>query len=167
MSATHRATPSCYSSTALPAGIHTMLRPVLHRFPSPPLLASVAAIALFVAVLAAWIRVLYAPISAAPAHPAPAASIDASAGATLFGAQPDQGQHDGVQLLGILSFGPQHAAAIVSIGGEAARVVRVNGAITDATTLSEVRPHSIVVDRHGVQREIALPSAQDPSVFVR
>ncbi|WP_434115634.1 type II secretion system protein N [Paraburkholderia caffeinilytica] len=144
-----------------------MLRPVLHRFSSPPLLATVAAIALFVAVLAAWIRILHAPMPGASARPVPAASIDASAGATLFGAQPDQGQHDAVQLLGILSFGPQHAAAIVSIGGEAARVVRVNGAINDATTLSEVRPHSIVVDRNGVQHEIALPAAQDPSVFVR
>lgn len=144
-----------------------MLRPVLHRFSSPPLLASVAAIALFVAVLGWWARILYAPAPPALARPAPPAAIDASAGATLFGAQPDQGKHDAVQLLGILSFDPRHAAAIVSIGGEAARVVRVNGPITDATTLSEVRPHSIVVDRNGVQREIALPAAQDPSVFVR
>lgn len=144
-----------------------MLRAVLHRFASPPLLASVVAIALFVVVLAAWARVLYAPAPPAPTRPAPPAAIDASAGATLFGAQPDHGQHDAVQLLGILSFDPHHAAAIVSVGGEAARVVRVNGQIADATTLSEVRAHSIVVERNGVQREIALPAAQSPSAFVR
>ncbi|KLU24868.1 general secretion pathway protein GspC [Caballeronia mineralivorans PML1(12)] len=144
-----------------------MLRSFLRSFQSPTVPASVAAIALFAAVLAWWAWIFLAPAPAALARPAPQTSIDASAGATLFGAQPDHGKHDAVQLLGILSFDPHHAAAVVSVGDEAAHVVRINGQVADATTLSEVRAHSIVVERNGVQREITLPAVQNPSAFVR
>jgi len=133
----------------------------------PNVLATIAAIVLFIAVLAAWVWVFHAPAQAAIARPAPAASIDASAGDTLFGAQPDRGHHDAVQLLGILAFDPKHAAAIVSVGDEPAHVVRVHGPIADATQLSHVRPHSIHLDQSGVPRQIAHPLPQNPSAFVR
>ncbi|HEY3598576.1 MAG TPA: hypothetical protein VGL08_13815 [Paraburkholderia sp.] len=139
----------------------------LHRFASLPTLGSVAAIALFVAVLAWWAHVFYAPEPAAAVRPAPPAAIDASAGATLFGSQPDHGAHDAVQLLGVLSFDAHHGAAIVSVGGEPARVVNLNGHLTDSATLAEVRARSIVVKANGLQREIMLPAAENPSAFVR
>ncbi len=132
-----------------------------------PTLASVAAGALFVAVVAYWAWAFHtpAPHASSPRPPAPPLSV--ALGATLFGSRPAQGGGDGVQLLGILAFDPQHAAAIVSVGGEPARAVRLNGSVADATTLTEVRAHSIVVERNGVKREIALPAAQDPSAFIR
>ena len=138
-----------------------------HRFMSLPLPGTVAAIVLFIAVLAWWAHVFTAPAPAAPAQPAPAAALDTSAGATLFGSQPDQGPRDTVQLLGVLSFDAHHGAAVVSIGGEPARVIRVNGKLNDSTTLSEVRAHSIIVKRGSLQREISLPAVENPSAFVR
>jgi general secretion pathway protein C len=144
-----------------------MLRFSRHSLTRPNVLATIAAVALFIVVLAAWAWAFHAPAPAMIARPSPVASIDASAGDTLFGAQPDSGHHDAVQLLGILAFDPRHAAAVVSVGDEPAHVVRVNGSIADNTTLSEVRAHSIIVERNGVQREITLPVAQNPSAFVR
>ncbi|CAB3749216.1 general secretion pathway protein GspC [Paraburkholderia humisilvae] len=140
---------------------------VMHRFMSLPTLGTVAAIALFVAVLAWWAHVFTAAAPAAPAQPAPPAALDTTAGGTLFGSQPDQGPRDTVQLLGVLSFDANHGAAIVSIGGEPARVIRVNGKINDSTTLAEVRARSIVVKRGSLRREIALPAVENPSAFVR
>jgi general secretion pathway protein C len=140
---------------------------VTHRFMSLPTLGTVAAIALFIAALAWWAHVFSAPAPAAPAQPAPAAALDSTAGATLFGSQPDQGPRDTVQLLGVLSFDAHHGAAIVTIGDGPARVIRVNGKLNDSTTLAEVRAHSIVVKRGSLQREIALPAVENPSAFVR
>jgi general secretion pathway protein C len=134
---------------------------------SLPTLGTVAAIALFIAALAWWAHVFSAPAPAAPAQPAPAAALDSTAGATLFGSQPDQGPRDTVQLLGVLSFDAHHGAAIVTIGDGPARVIRVNGKLNDSTTLAEVRAHSIVVKRGSLQREIALPAVENPSAFVR
>ncbi|MDQ7981655.1 hypothetical protein QYH69_31005 [Paraburkholderia sp. SARCC-3016] len=138
-----------------------------HRFMSLPLLGAVAALVLFSAVLAWWAHVFMAPAPAALPQPAPAAALDTAAGATLFGSQPDQGPRDTVQLLGVLSFDAHHGAAIVSVGGEPARVIRVNGKLNDSTTLSEVRAHSIIVKRGSLQREISLPAVENPSAFVR
>jgi general secretion pathway protein C len=151
-----------------PAGIQAMLRiHFTHRFMSMPFFGTVAAIAMFVAALAWWAHVFTAPAPAALAQPAPTAALDTAAGATLFGSQPDQGPRDTVQLLGILSFDPQHGAAIVSIGGDPPRVIRVNGKLNDSTTLSEVRAHSIIVKRGSLQREITLQAVDNPSAFVR
>ncbi|CAB3748164.1 general secretion pathway protein GspC [Paraburkholderia solisilvae] len=140
---------------------------VSHRFTSLPTLGSVAAIALFVAVIAWWAHVFTASAPAGPAQPAAPAALDTAAGGTLFGSQPDQGPHDAVQLLGILSFDAHHGAAIVSIGGAPARVVRVSGKLNDSTTLAEVRAHSIVVKRGSLQREIALPAVDNADGYVR
>jgi general secretion pathway protein C len=144
-----------------------MLRSFLPPLRHPNVLASIASIALFIVVLALWAWAFHTPAAAALGHPASQPALDTSTGGTLFGAQPDRGQHDQVQLLGILTFDPQHGAAIVSVGGNDARVVRVNGSIAESTTLSEVRAHSIIIERNGIQHEIALPVAQNPSAFVR
>ncbi|TCW78102.1 general secretion pathway protein GspC [Burkholderia sp. SRS-46] len=132
-----------------------------------PALVTLAAAAAFVAVSLWSARMLNAPAAPAPARVAPPAPFDVSAGAQLFGAKPGEDTQHAIQLLGILAFDPRHAAAIVSIGGEAARVVRLGGALDDATKLAEVRARSIVVERGGLQREIALPAAQNPQAFVR
>jgi general secretion pathway protein C len=143
------------------------LRAYPQFLPRLNVLATIAAVVLFVAVVAWWIHIFHAPAPASVARPVPPAPFDTAAGATLFGAQDDHGQHDAVQLLGILAFDAHHAAAVVSVGGEPARVVGINGNIADATTLTEVRAHSIIIERHGLQHEITLPAAQNPSVFMR
>jgi general secretion pathway protein C len=144
----------------------TMLRSLSTRFAPLPTLATVAAAALLAAAL--WsARSLNAPQPPAAVATAPRVPLNGSAGANLFGASPDTAQNNAVQLLGILSFDPHHAAAIVSVGSDAARVIRVGGTFNNDMTLAEVRPKSIVVERHGVRREIALPAAQNPNAYVR
>ncbi|WP_114814332.1 general secretion pathway protein GspC [Paraburkholderia kururiensis] len=144
-----------------------MIRLPLNRRAVAPMLATAAAAALFIAVVLGWARVFSAPAPAAPATPPPPAPLDVSAGTTLFGASPDADTHNTIQLLGILSFDAHHAAAIVSLGGDAARVVRLGGALGNAVKLAEVHARSIVVESNGLQREIRLPDAQSPSAFVR
>ncbi|WP_205169080.1 type II secretion system protein N [Burkholderia sp. LMG 13014] len=111
-------------------------------------------------------RALNAPDAPAPAQPAPPAPFDVTASAQLFGAKPDDSRNT-IQLLGVLAFDARRAAAIVSVGGEAARVVRIGSVIGEAAKLAEVRARSIVVDRNGLQREIALPAVQNANAFVR
>jgi general secretion pathway protein C len=143
-----------------------MLRSLSTRFAPAPALATVAAAALFAAAL--WsARSLSAPQPPAAIHTAPRVPLDGSAGAKLFGASPETAQNNAVQLLGILSFDPHRAAAIVSIGGDAARVIRIGGTLNNDMTLAEIHPKSIVVERHGLRREIMLPAAQNPNAYVR
>jgi general secretion pathway protein C len=144
-----------------------MPRSFMQPLTSPTTLASGASAVLFIGVVCWWAWVFRAAPSAPLAPPAPPVPIDASAGATLFGAQPDSGSHNQVQLLGILALDPRHAAAIISIGGDPARVVALKGRINDSTTLSEVRAHSIILERDGIQHEITLPAASNPDAYVR
>jgi general secretion pathway protein C len=140
-------------------------------FPNPaPHLPAVAAIAsaLLLAGALAWsAQLLREPLPTPPAAPAPPPPLDAKSGATLFGVLPESGTHDAIQLLGILAFDAHHAAAIVSTGSDATRVVGINGKIGDATVLTEVHAHSIVVERNGMRREITLTAPQNPLAFVR
>ncbi|WP_233834834.1 type II secretion system protein N [Paraburkholderia sp. ZP32-5] len=143
-----------------------MLRSLSTRIAPVPALATVAAAALLAAAL--WsARSLSAPQPSAAVATAPRAPLDGAAGANLFGASPESAQNNAVQLLGILSFDPRHAAAIVSVGGDAARVIHVGGTFNNDMTLAEIHPKSIVVERHGLRREIALPAAQNPNAYVR
>lgn len=80
--------------------------------------------------------------------------------------EPDD-ERDAIQLLGVLAFDARRAAAIVSVGGDASRVVSLGAAIGEAAKLAEVRARSVVVDRNGLQREIALPATEKANAFVR
>ncbi|CAI8695715.1 general secretion pathway protein GspC [Burkholderia pyrrocinia] len=131
-----------------------------------PLVATLASGAALVAVSLWAVRLLTVSDAPAPPPVAPPAPFDVTASAQLFGAKPDNGR-DAIQLLGVLAFDARRAAAIVSIGGEASRVVSLGAAIGEAAKLAEVRARSIVVDRNGLQREIALPAAEKVKVFVR
>ncbi|WP_431019430.1 type II secretion system protein N [Burkholderia cepacia] len=131
-----------------------------------PLVATLASGAALVAVSLWAVRLLTVPDASAPAAVAVPAPIDVTASAQLFGAKPDDNR-DTIQLLGVLAFDARRAAAIVSVGGEAARVVSLGAAIGEAAKLAEVRARSIVVDRHGLQREIALPATEKANAFVR
>jgi len=143
-----------------------LLRTVPSRIDPMSLVATVIAGAALVAVSMWAARALNAPDAPAPVQPAPPAPFDVTAGAQLFGAKPDDSRNT-IQLLGVLAFDARRAAAIVSIGGEASRVVRIGSAIGEAAKLAEVRARSIVVDRNGLQREIALPAVQKANAFVR
>ncbi|KWN16199.1 general secretion pathway protein GspC [Burkholderia territorii] len=142
-----------------------LLRTVASRADLVPLAATHAAAGALVAVSLWAVHVLTVadtPV-AAPASPVP---IAVTAGARLFGAKPDNGR-DAIQLLGVLAFDARRAAAIVSVGGDASRVVSLGAAIGEAAKLAEVRARSIVVDRNGLQREIALPATEKANAFVR
>ncbi|QVN21366.1 type II secretion system protein N [Burkholderia pyrrocinia] len=143
-----------------------LLRFVPSRADLLPLVATLASGAALVAVSLWAVRLLSVSDAPAPSPVAPPAPFDVTASAQLFGAKPDNGR-DAIQLLGVLAFDARRAAAIVSIGGDASRVVSLGAAIGEAAKLAEVRARSIVVDRNGLQREIALPAAEKANAFVR
>ncbi|HDR8858226.1 TPA: general secretion pathway protein GspC [Burkholderia territorii] len=142
-----------------------LLRTVASRAGLVPLAATLAAAGALVAVSLWAVHVL--TVADTPvAAPAPPVPIDVTAGARLFGAKPDNGR-DAIQLLGVLAFDARRAAAIVSVGGDGSRVVSLGAAIGEAAKLAEVRARSIVVDRNGLQREVALPATEKANAFVR
>ncbi|MFJ1208688.1 hypothetical protein [Burkholderia pyrrocinia] len=143
-----------------------LLRIVPSRADLLPLVTTLASGAALVAVSLWAVRLLTVSDAPAPSPAASPAPIDVAASAQLFGAKPDNGR-DAIQLLGVLAFDARRAAAIVSIGGEASRVVSLGAAIGEAAKLAEVRARSIVVDRNGLQREIALPAVEKANAFVR
>lgn len=145
-----------------------LLRIVPSRADLLPLVATLASGAALVAVSLWAVRLLSVSDAPAPSPVAPPAPFDVAASAQLFGAKPDDGR-DAIQLLGVLAFDARRAAAIVSVGvgGDASRVVSLGAAIGEAAKLAEVRTRSIVVDRNGLRREIALPAAEKANAFVR
>ncbi|MDN7902958.1 general secretion pathway protein GspC [Burkholderia diffusa] len=143
-----------------------LLRIVPSRADLLPLVATLASGAALVAVSLWAVRLLSVSDAPAPSPVAPPAPFDVAASAQLFGAKPDDGR-DAIQLLGVLAFDARRAAAIVSVGGDASRVVSLGAAIGEAAKLAEVRARSIVVDRNGLRREIALPAAEKANAFVR
>ncbi|MBI0329117.1 general secretion pathway protein GspC [Burkholderia plantarii] len=132
-----------------------------------PAAATLAAAAAFVAIALWSARVLRTPEPPAAAAPAQPAPFDTAAGSRLFGSKAGDDAMHALQLLGILSFDGSHGAAIVGIGGEPPRVVRIGGVLGQAGKLAAVRARSIVIDRDGLQREITLPAATNPNAFVR
>jgi general secretion pathway protein C len=133
-------------------------------------LAVAASALLFALSLGGAVMLLREPLPAAAPAPAAAAPLDTQSGRTLFGVAPVDAPHDDLTLLGTLALDPLHAAAVVASGANgtnASRVVSLHGKIDEATTLVDVRPRSIVVERHGVRREIALSTPQSPFAFVR
>ncbi len=130
-------------------------------------LLSLAAFAVLCATATWWGLTLAtsrsAPIVAAAAQ-APVSLDEASA---LFGGKLDRSAAQDIHLFGVLAL-QQGAAAIVSVGGDAARAISLGGPISQDTTLAEVRPRSIVIDRHGVHTEIFLPAnVAGPTIYVR
>ncbi|KUZ45128.1 type II secretion system protein N [Burkholderia territorii] len=142
-----------------------LLRTVASRADLVPLAATLAAAGALVAV-SLWAAHVLTVADTPVAAPAPPVPIDVTAGARLFGAKADNGR-DAIQLLGVLAFDARRAAAIVSVGGDGSRVVSLGAAIGEAAKLAEVRARSIVVDRNGLQREVALPAAEKANAFVR
>ncbi|RQH06136.1 general secretion pathway protein GspC [Paraburkholderia dinghuensis] len=130
-------------------------------------LLSLAAFAVFCATATSWALTLAtsraAPVEAAAARPP--VSIDEAA--TLFGGKLDKQPVQDIHLFGILAL-RQGAAAIVSVGSEAAKAISLGSPLNQDTTLAEVRARSIVIDRHGVHSEIFLPAnVSGPTIYVR
>jgi len=130
-------------------------------------LLSLAAFAVFCATATGWGLTLatsrQAPIEAAAAH----APVSLDQAATLFGGKLDHSAAQDIHLFGILAL-QQGAAAIVSVGGEPAKAISLGGPIGRDATLAEVRPRSIVIDRHGVHSEVFLPTnVGGPAIYVR
>jgi general secretion pathway protein C len=130
-------------------------------------LLSLAAFAAFCAT-AAWWTLEIATTRAAPVQAAAAqAPVSLDEAGTLFGGKLDRSAVQDIHLFGILAL-QQGAAAILSIGGEPAKAVSLGGPIGQDIKLAEVRARSIVIDRHGVRSEVALPAnAAGPTIYVR
>ncbi len=130
-------------------------------------LLSLAAFAVFCATATGWGLTLATsratPTEAAAAH----APVSLDQAAALFGGRLDRNPVQDIHLSGILAL-QQGAAAIVSVGGDPARAISLGGPIGQDARLAEVRPRSIVIDRHGVHSEIFLPAnAPGPTIYVR
>lgn len=130
-------------------------------------LISVAAFAVFCATAAWWGIDLAthraATVDAAAAH----VPLSVDEAATLFGGKPAQKTAENIQLSGILALS-QGAAAIVSVDGGPPEAVAIGGKVGESGTLAEVRPRSIVIDRHGAHSEVFLPAAgSGPTIYVR
>ncbi|TDG07829.1 general secretion pathway protein GspC [Paraburkholderia guartelaensis] len=130
-------------------------------------LLSLAAFAVFCAT-ATWWTITLATNRAAPVQAAAArAPVSLDQAGTLFGGRLERNPVQDIHLFGILALA-QGAAAIVSVGGEPPRAISLGGPIDQNSKLFEVRPRSIVIDRHGVHSEIFLPpNAAGPTIYVR
>ncbi len=120
------------------------------------LLLFVASCALAAYWVTTWLAMRSIPVPQ-QAQVAQAEAVETGAVRTLFGGGQDGGAKD-LRLLGIVVDGPDAGAAILSLDGGAARVVRVGGALASGISLVEVRPRVVVVERNGVRQEIRLPS---------
>ncbi|RAR66791.1 general secretion pathway protein C [Paraburkholderia unamae] len=130
-------------------------------------LLSLAAFAVFCATATWWAITLAtsrgAPVQAAAAH----APVSLDQAATLFGGKLERNPVQDIHLFGILALS-RGAAAILSVGGEPPKAVSLGGPVDQNSTLAEVRPRSIVIDRHGVHSEIFLPpNAAGPTIYMR
>ncbi len=131
-------------------------------------LLSLALFAVLCATLTYWFVVL----TARPAPPPPAAAVAPSVSiedaAALFGGKLTHEVNRNIKLVGILAL-REGAAAIVSVGDEAAHAISLGSKISDdGTKLAEVRAHSIIVDRNGTRSEIMLaPNPGGPTIYVR
>jgi general secretion pathway protein C len=130
-------------------------------------LLSLAAFAVFCAT-ATWWTITLATSRGAPVQAAAAqAPVSLDQAGTLFGGKLERNPVQDIHLFGILSLA-RGAAAIVSVGGEPARAISLGGPIDQNSKLAEVRPRSIIIDRHGVHSEIFLPpNAAGPTIYVR
>jgi general secretion pathway protein C len=130
-------------------------------------LLSLAAFAVLCAT-ATWWGITLASSRATPVVAAAARGpVSLDEAQTLFGGKLDRSAVQDIHVFGILAL-QQGAAAIVSVGGDPAKAVSLGGPIGQDTTLAEVRPRSIVIDRHGVHSEIFLPAnPAGPTIYVR
>ncbi|TAM02581.1 MAG: general secretion pathway protein GspC [Paraburkholderia sp.] len=135
--------------------------------PTSRRLLTLAAFAVLCATSTHWVVTLATtrarPVEAAAAE----APVSLNEAARLFGGTPQKRITQNIHLFGILAL-EQGAAAIVSTDGEPAKAVSLGGALGQDTTLAEVRPRSIVIDRHGANSEIFLPAnSAGPTIYVR
>lgn len=132
-----------------------------------PRLVSLALFTLLCASLTYWIVTLRVPGQAVPdavQASRSAASVDDAA--LLFGGPRDNTNHE-IRLFGVLNLG-NRVAAILSVGDDPAHAVGLDQAVGNAGTLAEVRPRSIVIDRHGVRSEVFLQAnPQGTNIYLR
>ena len=134
-----------------------MRNPISLRYPSPVQLVTVAAAVACVAVVG-WRAVRMASVPAAAAAPSVAAGTPAQTGegATLFGATPAKAGPR-VTVGGVVqAVGSNEGAAVLSIDGGTARLVRVGKEVLPGVVLTALRPRAIVLSRNGVEQEVTI-----------
>ncbi|GLU35575.1 hypothetical protein Busp01_54170 [Trinickia caryophylli] len=132
-----------------------------------PAIATVLAAVVLAAALAGWTRVLLTPLPSTKTTADLPKAPDTRPAARLFGAHPERMRSEDVRLVGILAFDARHAAALLAVDGNPPRAVPLGGEFADASTLVEVRERSVIVERRGVRREVALAVPAHPDVFLR
>jgi general secretion pathway protein C len=126
-----------------------------------PLLVSFVLFLALCASLTYWALQLFAPMPRAVTAPAQAARKlpSIAAAQNLFGGQAQSSAMANMQLRGVIHAGKaSDSEAILVAGNEAPKYVKVDAEVTDGVTVKEIHVRHVVLDDHGVSREVNLPA---------
>lgn len=119
-------------------------------------LATLASLALLCITATYWVITLSTPRRNSEGAASASTPVAASDAATLFGAANTSNEQE-LHVSGVMSIG--QGAALVSVGGAPERAFTPGARLDEHTILRAIRPSSIVVERDGVQRDVALSRA--------
>ena len=125
-----------------------------------PLLVSFVLFLALCASLAYWALQLFAPAPRPVAVPPQTERKmpPISAAENLFGGHSSSGTMANMQLRGVIHAGKAaDSEAILVANNEPPKYVKVDAEISEGVTLKEIHPRYVVLDDHGVSREVNLP----------
>jgi len=125
-----------------------------------PLLVSFVLFLALCASLAYWALQLFAPAPRPVAVPPQTERKmpPISAAENLFGGHYSSGTMANMQLRGVIHAGKAaDSEAILVANNEPPKYVKVDAEISEGVTLKEIHPRYVVLDDHGVSREVNLP----------
>ena len=126
-----------------------------------PLLVSFVLFLALCASLAYWALQLFAPAPRAVTAPPQAERKVApvTAAENLFGAQGQASTMANVSLRGVIRAGrAADSEAILVVGNEPPKYVKVSAEVMDGVKVKEIRARHVILDDHGVSREVSLPA---------
>jgi general secretion pathway protein C len=125
-----------------------------------PLLVSFVLFLALCASLAYWALQLFAPAPRPVAAPPQAERKMPliSAAENLFGGHSSSGTMANMQLRGVIHAGKAADSEVILVANnEPPKYVKVDAEISEGVTLKEIHPRYVVLDDHGVSREVNLP----------
>ena len=126
-----------------------------------PLLFSFVLFLALCASLTYWVLQLFAPAPRAVTAPPQAERkvVPITAAENLFGAQGQANTMANMTLRGVIHAGrASDSEAILVTGNEPPKYVKVSAEVTDGVKVKEIHPRHVVLDDHGVSREVSLPA---------
>jgi general secretion pathway protein C len=131
-------------------------------------LVSLLLFAVLCAVSTYWFIVLSGRERVIAATVTPPAPLSTAAAGELFGGSTALATRQDYKIVGILSLGPgQGAAAIIASTDGPTHTLAAGQLIDGQTRLTEVREHSVILERSGVKSEIFLPVAVQSNGYLR